>query len=300
MLERLALATAVAAFPLMAYAQTAETETPPDAEAAVETPVEETPAADAAATEATTDDVATDDEATEDEAAPADGSDEAAAEGEPAAEAAAEDADAGAFTLPELGYAYDALEPVIDAQTMELHHSRHHQTFVDNLNDAVENGVIPADIEIEEILASASTYPNQVRNSAGGHWNHTFFWEIMAPEGERGEMSDALSEAITAVYGSEEEFRTAFNDAGAARFGSGWVWLIVNDANQLEITTTPNQDNPLMDAAEVQGTPIIGNDVWEHAYYLNYQNRRAEYLQNWWDVVNWDEVSARYEAALAE
>lgn len=267
MLERLALATAVAAFPLMAYAQT-EPETPPEDEAAVEAPVDEAPA--------------------DADAAPEDEADETADEG------------AAAFSLPELAYGYDALEPVIDAQTMELHHSRHHQSFVDNLNNAVENGVIPADIEIEEILAAASTYPNQVRNSAGGHWNHTFFWEIMAPEGERGEMSEALSEAITTVYGSEEEFRTAFNEAGGARFGSGWVWLIVNDADQLEITTTPNQDNPLMDAAEVQGTPIIGNDVWEHAYYLNYQNRRAEYLENWWDVVNWDEVSARYEAALAD
>ena len=268
MLERLALATAVAAFPLMAYAQT-EPETPPEDEAAVEAPVDEAPA--------------------DADAAPEDEADETA-----------EDDAAGPFSLPELAYGYDALEPVIDAQTMELHHSRHHQSFVDNLNSAVENGVIPADIEIEEILAAASTYPNQVRNSAGGHWNHTFFWEIMAPEGERGEMSEALSEAITTVYGSEEEFRTAFNDAGGARFGSGWVWLIVNDADQLEITTTPNQDNPLMDAAEVQGTPIIGNDVWEHAYYLNYQNRRAEYLENWWDVVDWDEVSARYEAALAD
>ncbi|SFV29448.1 superoxide dismutase, Fe-Mn family [Devosia crocina] len=203
------------------------------------------------------------------------------------------------FELPELGYAYDALEPVIDAQTMELHHTKHHQTFIDNLNKAVEDGTLDTDLSVEEIVASASTQTTTVRNSAGGHWNHTFFWEIIGPQDQAGEPSEDLVAAIDAVYGSMDEFKAEFEAAGAAQFGSGWVWLIVNDAGELEITTTPNQDNPLMDLAEVQGTPVIGNDVWEHAYYLTYNNRRAEYLSSWWDVVNWDEVSSRYQAALA-
>lgn len=205
-----------------------------------------------------------------------------------------------AFTLPELGYEYDALKPVIDAQTMELHHSKHHQTFVDNLNKAVEAGDIPEGATVEELVATAGTQPTGVRNSAGGHWNHTFFWEIIGPTAESGEPSEELASAIDAVYGSMDEFKADFEAAGAARFGSGWVWLIVNEAGELEITSTPNQDNPLMDVAEVKGTPVIGNDVWEHAYYLTYNNRRAEYLTKWWDVVNWDEVSERYAEALAD
>ncbi|WP_280136885.1 superoxide dismutase [Devosia chinhatensis] len=208
--------------------------------------------------------------------------------------------ESAAFSLPELGYDYDALEPVIDAQTMELHHSKHHQSFVDNLNNAVEDGTIPADANVEDLVASASEYPTGIRNSAGGHWNHTFFWQIIGPVEEAGEPSDDFAAAIDAVYGSMDEFKAAFEEAGAGRFGSGWVWLVVTDAGELEITTTPNQDNPLMDLAEVQGTPVLGNDVWEHAYYLTYNNRRAEYLSNWWDVVNWDEVSDRYAQALAE
>ena len=204
------------------------------------------------------------------------------------------------FTLPELGYDYDALEPVVDAETMELHHSKHHQSFVDNLNAAAERGDIAEGATVEDLVATAGTQPTAVRNSAGGHWNHTFFWQIMAPEAERGEPSADLTAAIESVYGSMDEFKTAFEEAGAARFGSGWVWLIVNEADELEITTTPNQDNPLMDVAEVQGTPVIGNDVWEHAYYLTYNNRRAEYLTNWWDVVDWSEVSDRYAEALAD
>lgn len=203
------------------------------------------------------------------------------------------------FSLPELGYSYDALEPVIDAETMELHHSKHHQSFVDNLNNAVADGTISADASVEELVASAGDQPVGVRNSAGGHWNHTFFWEIIGPADAAGEPSEDLTAAIDAVYGSMDDFKAAFEEAGAGRFGSGWVWLVVNDAGQLEITTTPNQDNPLMDVAEVQGTPVIGNDVWEHAYYLTYNNRRAEYLSSWWDVVNWDEVSQRYAEALA-
>ncbi|MDO9640263.1 MAG: superoxide dismutase [Pseudotabrizicola sp.] len=201
----------------------------------------------------------------------------------------------GAFTLPDLPYAAGALDPVISAETMELHHGRHHQSFVDTLNDEA-----PAGVSLEDLVANAGTYPDVIRNNAGGHWNHSFFWETMAPADSVGEMSEALSQAITTVYGSQQEFQTAFQDAGAGQFGSGWVWLIINEQDQLQITTTPNQDNPLMDVAEVQGTPLLGNDVWEHAYYLTYNNRRADYLESWWDVVNWAEVSDRYSAALAE
>lgn len=208
--------------------------------------------------------------------------------------------DTTSFSLPELGYGYDALEPVIDAETMELHHSKHHQSFVDNLNTAADDGTIPDGVSVEELVAAAGTYPTGVRNSAGGHWNHTFFWELMAPEDETGEASDDFTTAVDAVYGSMDEFKAEFEAAGAAQFGSGWVWLIVNEAGQLEITSTPNQDNPLMDVAETPGTPILGNDVWEHAYYLTYNNRRADYLSSWWDVVDWDQVSTNYAEALAD
>ncbi|WP_062228294.1 superoxide dismutase [Aureimonas frigidaquae] len=205
---------------------------------------------------------------------------------------------AGPFTLAELPYAFDALEPVIDAQTMELHHDKHHQAYVDNLNAAVEADSALADVTLEEFVASAGTYPPAVRNNAGGHWNHTFFWETMIAPDESGEPSAELAAAIESVYGSMDDFQAAFNKAGAAQFGSGWVWLIVNDENELEITSTPNQDNPLMDVAETRGTPLLGNDVWEHAYYLKHNNRRAEYLDAWWGVVNWNAVSERYDAAL--
>ncbi|ARC37539.1 superoxide dismutase [Paracoccus yeei] len=204
------------------------------------------------------------------------------------------------FTLPDLPYAADALAPAISAETMELHHGKHHKAYVDNLNKAVAADANAQGKTIEGLVANAGTYAPAIRNNAGGHWNHTFFWESMAPEGERDEMSEPLSQAVTAVYGSPEEFRKAFEKAGADRFGSGWVWLIVNDQDQLEITSTPNQDNPLMDVAEKKGTPILGNDVWEHAYYLTYQNRRPEYLSAWWDVVDWGKVSKRYAAALAD
>ncbi|MDH2325947.1 superoxide dismutase [Cereibacter sp. SYSU M97828] len=204
------------------------------------------------------------------------------------------------FTLPELPYAADALDPVINAQTMELHHGKHHQTYVDNLNKAIAAGDAPAGTSLEDLVAGAGTFTPAIRNNAGGHWNHTFFWESMAPAAEAGEMSPELSEAITAVFGSEDEFRAAFEKAGADRFGSGWVWLIVNDEDQLEITSTPNQDNPLMDVAETQGTPLLGNDVWEHAYYLTYNNRRAEYLGKWWDIVDWTEISERYDQAIGQ
>lgn len=182
--------------------------------------------------------------------------------------------ESAAFTLPDLDYSYDALEPVIDAKTMELHHSKHHQTFVDNLNKAAEAGDIPAGATVEQLVANAGEQTPAIRNNAGGHWNHSFFWKIIGPAENAGEPSDELAAAIEAVYGSMDEFKADFEAAGAARFGSGWVWLVVNDAGQLEITTTPNQDNPLMDVAEVQGTPVIGNDVWEHAYYLTYSTLR--------------------------
>lgn len=204
------------------------------------------------------------------------------------------------FTLPDLPYAADALAPAISAETMGLHHGKHHKAYVDNLNKAVAADANAQGKTLEDLVANAGTYAPAIRNNAGGHWNHTFFWESMAPEGERDEMSEPLSQAVTAVYGSPEEFRKAFEKAGADRFGSGWVWLIVNDQDQLEITSTPNQDNPLMDVAEKKGTPILGNDVWEHAYYLTYQNRRPEYLSAWWDVVDWGKVSERYAAALAD
>lgn len=206
----------------------------------------------------------------------------------------------GEFTLPDLPFAMDALEPVISAETMELHHGRHHQSYVDNLNDAIADGEAPSGLSLEELVAAAGTFTEKVRNNAGGHWNHSFFWESMVAPDEVGERSPELTEALEVVFGSPDDFATAFQEAGAGQFGSGWVWLIVNDQNQLQITTTPNQDNPLMDVAEVNGTPLLGNDVWEHAYYLTYNNRRGDYLEAWWDVVDWGVVSDRYAAALAE
>jgi Fe-Mn family superoxide dismutase len=202
------------------------------------------------------------------------------------------------FSLPELPYATDALEPVIDAETMELHHGRHHQSYVDTLNEAVEADAALAGLTLDELVASAGSLSTEVRNNAGGHWNHSFFWRLMAPEGERGEPSEELASAIDAVFGSMEEFQTAFEEAGVGQFGSGWAWLIVDANGQLAITTTPDQDNPLMDVAEIRGEPILGNDVWEHAYYLTYNNRRADYLSAWWDVVDWEQVSQNYADAL--
>lgn len=203
------------------------------------------------------------------------------------------------FTLPDLPYAANALAPVIDEETMMLHHDKHHNAYVEALNKAVEADSALQGLSLEEIVASAGTRSPTVRNNGGGHWNHSFFWELMAAPGEGGEPSAELSAAIDAVFGSMDAFKTAFQTAGTGRFGSGWAWLIVNEANELEIVSTPNQDNPLMDVAETPGTPILGNDVWEHAYYLTYRNRRAEYLGKWWDVVNWTRVSEHYAAALA-
>jgi Fe-Mn family superoxide dismutase len=200
-----------------------------------------------------------------------------------------------AFTLPPLPYDHAALAPVIDAQTMQLHHGKHHQAYIDNLNKAVEADPALAGRSLEELLATASSLPKVVRNNGGGHWNHSFFWEAMALGG--GEPQGELGDAITSKWGSFDAFKQAFSAAGVGQFGSGWVWLVATPGGGLEITATPNQDNPLMDAVEVRGTPVLGNDVWEHAYYLTYQNRRADYLNAWWQLVNWNKASERLAGA---
>ncbi|MCH5715855.1 superoxide dismutase [Niabella hibiscisoli] len=199
-----------------------------------------------------------------------------------------------AFTLPALPYAKEALEPHIDAQTMEIHHDRHHQAYVDNLNKAID-GTEHADKSLEDLVKNAGSISPAVRNNGGGHWNHTFFWEILTPGGAT-EPTGALADAITQAFGSLDALKEKVSTAGATRFGSGWAWIIVKDG-KLEVSSTPNQDNPLMDVAEVKGTPILGIDVWEHAYYLKYQNKRPAYLQAIWSVVNWDKVAEKFEAA---
>jgi superoxide dismutase, Fe-Mn family len=199
-----------------------------------------------------------------------------------------------AFTLPALPYAHDALEPHIDKLTMEIHHGKHHQAYVDNLNKAVA-GTENENKSLEELVANAGKMSPAVRNNGGGHWNHSFFWQILAPNAG-GEPTGKLAEDINSTFGSFDAFKEKFAAAGATRFGSGWAWLIVKDG-KLEVSSTPNQDNPLMDVAEVKGTPILGVDVWEHAYYLKYQNRRPDYLKAFWNVVNWDAVNKHYEAA---
>jgi superoxide dismutase, Fe-Mn family len=199
-----------------------------------------------------------------------------------------------AFTLPALPYAYDALEPYIDEETMKLHHDKHHNAYVTNLNKAIE-GTPDADKSLEELVAKAGTYSKAVRNNAGGHWNHTFFWDILSKDG--GEPTGALLEDINATFGSLDKLKEELNAKAAGQFGSGWGWLIVNKDGKLEISSTPNQDNPLMDVAEVKGTPIIGIDVWEHAYYLKYRNVRPDYLKAIWNVINWTKVAELYAAA---
>lgn len=196
-----------------------------------------------------------------------------------------------AFTLPSLPYANNALEPHIDAKTMEIHHGKHHNAYVTNLNAAVA-GKPEENLSIEEICANISKYPAAVRNNGGGHYNHSLFWSVMGPNAG-GTPTGKLADAINAAFGSFDEFKTKFAAAGATRFGSGWAWLIVGADGKLAITSTPNQDNPLMDVAEVKGKPILGLDVWEHAYYLNYQNRRPDYITAFWNVVNWSEVAKR-------
>lgn len=198
-----------------------------------------------------------------------------------------------AHTLPALGYAFDALEPHIDALTMQIHHDRHHQAYVDNLNKALA-GTEGEGKSLEELMANISKYPAAVRNNGGGHWNHSLFWEILGPSGSQP--SGALADAINAAFGSLDALKEKMNTAGTTRFGSGWAWLIVKDG-KLDVCSTPNQDNPLMDIAEVKGTPILGIDVWEHAYYLKYQNKRPDYLGAIWNVINWDAVAAKFEAA---
>ncbi|OSZ81896.1 superoxide dismutase [Chitinophagaceae bacterium IBVUCB1] len=199
-----------------------------------------------------------------------------------------------AHTLPALSYAFDALEPHIDALTMQIHHDRHHQAYVDNLNKALA-GTDGENKSLEELMANISAYPAAVRNNGGGHWNHSLFWEILGANGSQP--SGPLADAINAAFGTLDALKEKMNTAGTTRFGSGWAWLIVKDGN-LEVTSTPNQDNPLMDIAEVKGTPILGIDVWEHAYYLKYQNKRPDYLGAIWNVINWDVVAAKYNAAL--
>lgn len=199
-----------------------------------------------------------------------------------------------AHSLPALAYAFDALEPHIDAQTMQIHHDKHHQAYVDNLNKALA-GSDGENKTLEELMANISAYPAAVRNNGGGHYNHTLFWTILGPNAG-GQPSGELAGAINEAFGSFDALKEKMNTAGTTRFGSGWAWLIVKDG-KLEVTSTPNQDNPLMDVAEVKGTPILGIDVWEHAYYLKYQNKRPDYLGAIWNVINWDEVTKRYNAA---
>jgi superoxide dismutase, Fe-Mn family len=200
---------------------------------------------------------------------------------------------ADAFLLPNLPYAYNALEPFIDAQTMEIHHSKHHQAYVTNLNKAVA-GTPNEFTPLIDIIKSISKSSIAVRNNGGGHWNHSFFWEILSPKATTP--SDTLMAMINRDFGSLEKMQADFNAAATSRFGSGWAWLIVQD-NKLKISSTPNQDNPLMDIAEVKGTPILGLDVWEHAYYLKYQNKRADYIKAFWNIVNWDKVEKNLKTA---
>ena len=201
-----------------------------------------------------------------------------------------------AFTLPPLPYAYDALEPAIDKETMTFHHDKHHQAYVDKLNEAVNADSALQGKSLEELFASISKAPKAVRNNGGGHWNHSLFWELLAPVGETGEPSAELAAAIDRDLGGMDKFREAFNAAGAGQFGSGWAWLIVQDG-KLKVTSTPNQDNPLMDVADEKGAVVLAADVWEHAYYLKYQNRRPDYLKAFWTVVNWNKANELFAAA---
>lgn len=199
------------------------------------------------------------------------------------------------YELPKLPYDYDALEPSIDAKTMEIHHTKHHQGYTNKFNNAIEETDLE-DQAIEDIFASVSEHSTAVRNNGGGFYNHSLFWTILAPNAGGAPTGD-LAEAIDNAFGSFDAFKEEFASAAGGRFGSGWAWLIVNADGDLEVTSTPNQDNPLMDVADVQGTPILGLDVWEHAYYLNYQNRRPDYISSFWNVVNWDKVAEYYSDA---
>ena len=204
------------------------------------------------------------------------------------------------FTLPPLPYDHSALEPHIDAQTMQIHHTKHHQAYITNLNNALKDHPDLQNKTLEQLLTNLEAVPEAirmaVRNNGGGHWNHSLFWELMAPHGQTGEPSAELAAAIDRDLGGFEKFQADFNAAGAGQFGSGWAWLIVQDG-KLKITSTPNQDNPLMDVADEKGAVVLGADVWEHAYYLKYQNRRADYLKAFWSVVNWNKANALFAAA---
>jgi Fe-Mn family superoxide dismutase len=200
-----------------------------------------------------------------------------------------------AFELPNLPYAHDALEPHIDTLTMQIHHGKHHNAYVTNLNAAVA-GTENEGKSLEELMANISKLSPAIRNNGGGHFNHSLFWTVMSPNGG-GEPTGAIGEAITSTFGSYDKFKEEFSKAATTRFGSGWAWLIVADG-KLAVTSSPNQDNPTMDIAEVKGTPVLGLDVWEHAYYLHYQNRRPDYISAFYNVINWDEVNRRYAEAL--
>ncbi len=205
------------------------------------------------------------------------------------------------FSLPPLPYPGDALEPAIDATTMAIHHDKHHAAYVANLNAQIKANPRLAQLSLEQLQGEISTFPVAVRNNGGGHWNHSQFWAVMAPAGEGGAPTDALAAAITSSFGSLEAMQAEFNQAATGRFGSGWAWLIRKPSGELAITSTANQDNPLMDLPGIErGTPLLGLDVWEHAYYLNYQNRRPDYIQAWWSVVNWNEVNRRYNASVSQ
>ena len=199
-----------------------------------------------------------------------------------------------AFELPQLNYEYDALEPHIDARTMEIHHSKHHNGYTNNLNAAIAGTELETE-SIESILGSLDMKNKAVRNNGGGFYNHSLFWNILNPEGKK-ELSGDLNESILEAFGSFENFKSAFSKAAATQFGSGWAWLCVHKGGKVEVCSTPNQDNPLMSGVSCGGTPILGLDVWEHAYYLNYQNRRPDYIEAFFSVINWAEVEKRYMA----
>lgn len=200
------------------------------------------------------------------------------------------------FELPKLPYSFNALEPHIDAKTMEIHHGKHHQAYVNNLNSAI-SGTEAEKMSIEAICKNISKFPAAVRNNGGGHYNHSLFWTILKA-GSNGQPGGQLADAIASAFGSFDEMKSKFSNAGATRFGSGWAWLCIGPDKKLTIGSTPNQDNPLMDVSEYKGTPILGLDVWEHAYYLHYQNRRPDYIAAFWNIVNWEEVAKRFSAAL--
>ncbi|MBT2558860.1 superoxide dismutase [Hymenobacter sp. ISL-91] len=200
-----------------------------------------------------------------------------------------------AFELPALPYAFDALEPHIDAQTMQIHHGKHHQAYVTNLNNAIA-GTDMEGKSLDDLMHNIAAAPTAVRNNGGGHWNHSLFWQVLSPNGG-GEPTGAVAEAITKSFGSYEKFKEEFTKAAGTRFGSGWAWLCKESNGSLTICSTPNQDNPLMPDAGCKGTPVLGLDVWEHAYYLKYQNKRPDYVAAFYNLINWDEVNKRFQAA---